>query len=214
MDSARCTDAFRPLLAGFSEDALEWADGTIFGIDAQDRLAYLNPAYFRFAEANDGEPGISTRWGLGASVMEATPPVLRAAYRERFAACRGRAGSAEPPLQHEYECSSPSHLRRFAMTLYPLGRGEEILVVNSLRVEIPHPAAGARSATLATTDYANADEIVRQCAHCRRVENLRVAFRWDWVAEWVAQPPPTTSHVLCSTCLDHYYPRPSDESRG
>ena len=64
------TPAFGELLAGFDLDALARQPDTIIGLDADLRLAFLNPAWFAFAEANGGGPAIARDWGLGRCVLD------------------------------------------------------------------------------------------------------------------------------------------------
>jgi hypothetical protein len=49
---------FRPLLADCESGALEDATGTVYGLWPDLTLAFMNPAWFRFAAENRGEPAI------------------------------------------------------------------------------------------------------------------------------------------------------------
>ena len=107
---------------------------------------------------------------------------------------------------HDYECSSDTVYRRYHQIVYPIGGREGLLVVNSLVVErLNHPdRRPARAAD--ELFYVDENGLIYQCAHCRRVKNVREGERWDWVPEWVKRCPECTSHVFCPTCFRHYYP--------
>jgi hypothetical protein len=169
------------------------------------RLAYFNPWWFRFARENGGEPSISLEWKLGRSLMDAVPDALKSFYRELYNSVFQRDPSSLHPLQHRYECSSADTFRVFVMTLYSLGEGEGILVVNSLVVETPHDPAERKNHDPDPETYVGADGLIRQCSNCRRIKNMKEPNRWDWVSDWVANPPVWTSDTICNFCLGYYY---------
>lgn len=187
-------------LQPFRLEALETHQGSVCALDAELRLRYTNPAWPAFAAAN-GEPLLTERWPLGKSILDAIPAVLLPFYQDLFErALNGLAGPE--PLGHDYECSTSELYRRFRMTLYPLPQRRGLVVVHSLLVERPHlPDPRAEP------PYAYVDEhgLLRQCCHCRRVQHLHEADRWDWVPEWVSNFPPHTSHTLCGVCFDYFY---------
>jgi hypothetical protein len=196
---------FEKTLVGFDVGELDRHRGAVFGLWPDLTLAYLNPAWFAFAAANDGDE-IPARWGLGRYVLEAVPDVLDRFYRRLYMERLEKAWIRTPyPLAHSYECSSATVYRRFAMHVYALRRGKGLLVVNSPFVESPHgadrPAANGTDAA-----YRNAEGLVLQCAHCRRVESQRLAGSWDWVPRWVDEPPKGVVAALCEVCRDYYYP--------
>lgn len=53
--------------------------------------------------------------------------------------------------------------------------------------------------------YRDPNGLISHCGHCRRVQRVRQPSQWDWVPEWVAQPPPRTSHSLCYVCYEYFY---------
>jgi len=194
---------FDRALARFDLAELEAQHGPVYGMDRELRLAYLNPAWFRFAAENGGEPVIGDSWGLGRAVMEAVPEVLRPFYDKLFGEALARARSPLQPQTLEYECSSAETYRRLAMTVYSLPAGSGLLLVNSTVIEQPHAAPEATAA--AEADYRDANRLFCQCAHCRRFRNFSVAERWDWVPAWVAHMPDPTSHSLCPPCFNYFY---------
>jgi len=56
-------EGFRDALRRYRIAELEEHAGAIYGLTPDFRLAYMNPAWFRFAEVNGGEPRISTERG-------------------------------------------------------------------------------------------------------------------------------------------------------
>lgn len=93
------TDEFIALLAPSFFDSLERAPSSAFGCWPDGRIAYLNPAYARFAEDNGGGPDFLARWGLGCSALDVVVPPLDTFFRERFSqALAGRVTS------FTYEC--------------------------------------------------------------------------------------------------------------
>lgn len=202
----RCATGFDVLLRGFSQAGIEQHHGTAFGLWLDLRLAYVNPAWASFSQLNGGEPELASHWPLGRCVLEAIPPVLEDFYRSLFQNAASSAAMGLRPPAHVYECSSPEVYRRFAMNIYRLAEGEGLLVVNSLLVERPHDRRERQICAADHVAYVHEDGCVRQCSHCRRIENVSVPNRWDWVPEWVEKSPPETSHTLCPLCLDYYYP--------
>lgn len=192
---------FQKILAGFDPEALNNIEHTNFGLWPDLTFSYFNDGWFRFSRENGGEPRISRNWPLGSSLLSAIPDVLLGFFTEGFAACL-KAGH---PWKHTYDCSSPELYRLMHQIVYPLGKSEGFLVVNSLLVELPveePPEEGTPD------DYIDRDGIIHQCACCRRIRNLVTANRWDWIPAFVASPPHNISHGLCPICLDYYYPAP------
>ncbi len=193
---------FAKLLGGYDIVGLRAHAGVIYGLWPDFRLAYLNPAWFQFALANGGEPRISRDWRLGASILDAmTSPV-----REFYAAKYRNALRTYGVWSHEYECSSDTIYRWLHQMAYPLGRGEGLLIVNSVRIERPHDPHERPARRAADAVYRDHNGLTHQCAHCRRVKNLLEVERWDWVPEWVKTAPRAATHTLCPLCFAHYYP--------
>ncbi len=201
-EGARLSPGFHAALAGLDLADLEANPNVVFGLWPDLTLAYLNPAWFRFAGENGGEPAISRDWTLGRNVMDAVAPELQPFYREFFGS-QLAGGPVVSLRQHEYECSSAEIYRRYVMTVYRLGDGAGLLVVNATSITRPQyrpprpPYEG---------DYHDPGGWVRQCAHCRCVQHRLEPDRWDWVPFWVVSPPREVSHGLCPLCLDHFYP--------
>lgn len=182
-------------------DTLERHAGAIYVIDADWRLCYMNAAWTRFAEANDGAPAIASRYTRGSSLLDAfATPALREFYAMHYTTCRdtGRL------WRHEYDCSSSGMRRLFQQLAYPLPGGH-LLIVNSRLVEAPELPA-AEAGTPSTCLYRDAHGLIHQCAHCRRVCAADDDGCWDWVPDWAREIPTSASHTFCPTCAGFYYP--------
>ncbi|MGN6545027.1 MAG: hypothetical protein ACTHK7_08250 [Aureliella sp.] len=193
-----CHPRFLPLLAEFEMDELEQAGGTIYGLWPELTLAYMNPAWFRFAEENGAPASFATQWGLGRCIVDAIAEPLRPFFIENY----GRCLEQSRPWEHIYECSSANVYREFHMSAFPLRQRQGVLVVNSLRIEKPH--SRVRYPPL-ENQYRTATGIICQCCHCRRTRRVTDASTWDWVAEWVEQSPGATSHGICPECFRFHY---------
>lgn len=201
-------DAFLAVLSTrFDRDTLDAHPASVVGLLPDMRIAWVNKAWRGFASANEGQPAIDERWGIGANYLDAVPAPLRAFY-ERLLARVPDDGAAMHPVSHAYECSSPETFRKFNMQVYGLPNRAGYVIINSLVSESPHPdsgsAAGAHPAL--ESRYRGSNGVIVQCAHCRRVRHGRESARWDWVPDWVRQMPRETSHGLCPVCANYYYP--------
>lgn len=194
--------AFAEKLKNFGITELEAMDNVVYGVNAEWRIGYLNPAWQQFARDNGGEPGISQDWNLGRSIMDAIPAGLQPFYREAYRGCL----TSGKPWHHNFECSSPTVYRRYRQTAYPLPSGAGLLIVNAVVSEHPHERLAAASIHKLSPCYADDNGIIHQCCHCRRIRHPNQSGRWDWVPTLVETPSPCTSHTLCSACLDFYYP--------
>lgn len=198
----RCDPLFAPLLRPFDPAALETHAGSILGLWPNDAIAYLNPAWYQFAYENGGEPGVSTRWDLGATMTSAISTTLLPFYVAAMGACRRR----QKPWEHSYECSSPDVFRQFRMKMYPLSPAGEVLIVHSLASERAHAESTGETRAKSADTYLNDFGLLDQCAHCRRFRHQKISNRWDWISEWVRNRPSTVSETLCQICRDYYYP--------
>jgi hypothetical protein len=194
--------AFKNLLRSHRFENLETHTGAIYGVWANFRLGYMNPAWFLFAKANGGEPSISVEWGLGRSIMDCVSGEIKALYETKFNACL----NSHTVWSHEYECSSDTIYRVYHQIVYPLGQGEGLLIVNSLVIESPHDPEQRPVRAADESIYVDENGFICQCAYCRRVKNYREAERWDWVPEWAKRCPKRTSHTFCPSCFGHYFP--------
>ncbi|HTI51119.1 MAG TPA: hypothetical protein VL475_09210 [Planctomycetaceae bacterium] len=191
-------DRFASLLSGFDLAALEADPGVIYAVDHDLRLSYINPAWFRFAAENGGEPQISREWALGRFIMDAIAEELRPFFAKHFR----RSLDEMRPWQHVYECSSATRFRKHRMNAFPLEEGQGLLLSHALVLDEP---MSRDSAEPDERRFRNPQGIIRQCAHCRRVEQQPPHAGWAWVPEWMARCPPQTSHGICPPCFGFYF---------
>ena len=163
------------------------------------KIAYLNPAWFQFAEENGVEKAFFNNY-LGKDYLDCVADPLHYFYESRLRTCL-ESGNV---WHHDYECSSARVYRRYHQACYPLIKNQGILMVNSLVTSTPH----TRQIHMPTEEaYLSSDGTINQCAHCRKVQHARDKLRWDWVPSWVTSPPPQKSQSLCEDCFSHYWPK-------
>jgi len=193
---------FPDLIQGFELATLDKDPHTIFALSPDLTFIYFNPAWFRFAADNHGEPALSRKFRLGTTFAAALPPVLHDFYIEAYT----RVVDTGKPWQHEYECSSPERFRVYHQTVYPFRNGQGLLVVNSLCEERghindyrpPHPPDAGVYRSRETG-------LITQCCNCRRTQRCGEPERWDWVPAWVARMPHKTTSGLCQLCYEYYW---------
>ncbi len=189
----------------FRLEELDRYPASVFGLGPDSRLAYFNPAWTAFADANGGQPRVASTWGLGTRYLDAIAEPLRPFY-ERLLAGAPEPGASLHPVSHQYECSSATLLRRFNMQVYSLPGGAGVVVVNSLLVEMTHDASVRPPQSADRGRYLDPRGIIVQCSHCRLVQRAADPTRWDWVPAWVEHSPSETSHSVCHLCFEYYYP--------
>lgn len=192
-------------LSPFSLATLERHGDSAYSIDPDGRVFYVNPAWDEFARDNGGSPAVRAPAVLGTDLFAAIPTPLRAFYKGLFeVAVEDGPQPARGPVRHTYECSSEALYRRFQMSVYPLDRGNGVMIVNAKVLARAHDAA-LRPAVTPADHHVDAHGMVHQCCHCRRMKNLAHPGRWDWVPAWVKRCPEGASHTICDPCFDFYY---------
>ncbi len=203
--SQRLAEGFAERLAPhFVLEQLESHPASIFGLFADGAIAYINPAWIRFARENGGfVTGPSNAW-LGQRYLDVIAEPLRPFYAQLFTLAPD-AGSGLQPVSHVYECSTPAVFRQFAMKVYGLAKGDGFVVINTLVATRPHDHPTRVPHLPDRALYESVDGIISQCAHCRLIRRAD-GSRWDWVPAWIEQIPSGTSHGVCEVCLEYYYP--------
>ena len=196
---------FESLIDAKRLEVLNRHSSSIYGLDSNLNISYLNPAWFDFAKDNGSDKFIEDKWSLGKSIFNCIPKVLEPFYTDIYETVLNEKESTLIPRQLEYECSSPQLFRSFSMHLYSLGKGG-IVVVNSLLVEQLHPSSLIEKQNIFDEDhYVDQNKIVHQCANCRRIRRLGKLEQWDWVPKLTKEPHANTSHGICPPCMQHYY---------
>lgn len=201
MDPLRhCDPDFGLLLTDFRPETLDGHGESVIGIRPEGEIAYVNPAYYRFAELNGGHD-VPTDWSLGANLYDAIRGPQRKFYEDHLAA----GLTSERPWGHIYECSSRRVVRRYHLQAYPL-RGAGLLLVHSLVVAEPPDLTREPVLSPAPENYRDRDGLIHQCYHCRRVRRQVRGDAWDWVPDWVETQLPEMSGVLCEPCFEYHFP--------
>lgn len=199
------TPEFKEIIGQSRLDSLNNHPGTVYGIDSEYRITYLNPAWFQYSKKNGGASFSEENWSLGRNILDCTPKVLEPFYKHLFESAFNDEGSALSPTSIEYECSSPAVYRNFSMHFYPVS-SVGLLIVHSVNVEAPlNLKSDFKELNLEEDQYIDDNGIVHQCANCRRIKNLQNEDRWDWIPKWVEAPALNTSHGICNPCAVHYY---------
>jgi hypothetical protein len=183
------------LAAAFDVEELLKESATVVLIEPTGVIGWMNPAWFRFARANDGLDVIE-RFDVGSCYFDGIAPPLRGFYESVIQ----NAHVTQEVFEQEYECSSPDRRRIIRMRALPL-RSSGLLLEHTVVREMP---VDADSKEAHDAVYRDERGLVLQCSNCRRVRRSDGAG-WDWVRDWVAAPPPNTTHGLCRTCLDFYW---------
>jgi len=199
------TPEFAALIGELRLKSLNSHPSSVYGIDSEFNISYLNPAWFNFAKENGNNIFNSNEWLLGRNIFDSIPDELESFYKVLFESSLKIIKSPLISEQLEYECSSPELYRRFSMHLYPM-RKDGIVVVNSLVIEESNTSSPINGLLkLNEKDYIDKDGIVHQCANCRRIHNVKNTEQWDWIPKFIDKPYPKTSHSICSPCMHHYY---------
>jgi len=183
------------LFADFPKVRLENDPAVIFALDAGLRLIYVNPAWYRFAAENGVAADELTRKYFGQSIQLVIPGALR----DFYAAVYRHVLKKRECVQHTYECSSADRYRLMHMRLLPLRGGAGILCVNSVVSEGPHTRDSSSSNDQAYLE----DGLVNMCSSCRRTRRAQTEI-WDWVPDYVDDPPFMVSYGLCPICHSYY----------
>ncbi|HTN01364.1 MAG TPA: hypothetical protein VL132_05780 [Planctomycetaceae bacterium] len=196
-DDRRGDPRFLNAMTSLQLARLEGDEGTAFALWPDLTIAYVNPAWGRFAAANDGSPAVADRWSPGASILDAISQEVRPYFASRYRQClRDRTD-----WNHDYECSSPDRYRVFRMRVFRAESVEALIVINSCRIDFQ----SVREERPPLEEwYRPASGLILQCCDCRRFRRLTAKLVWDWVPAWVRQAPSRVSHGLCESCRAFY----------
>lgn len=183
---------------GYAQGVLRDNGDLTLGLWPDLAIAYVNPAWFRFAERNGAGPEFFEQWTLGRSMLDAVPDALRPHYIAAYEQCL----QTGEPWSEDYECSSPDEFRMLRSTAYPLLHGAGLLVVHSLRIERPHDRTAVKPSR---GRFADQHGWLTQCAYCNRFAEAQRRRRWAWVPDWVREPPEPVTHGICEPCAGYYF---------
>lgn len=202
MDGMCEGDLFRA--EGFDPSSFEASANVIYALSADLRLRYCNPAWFRFARENGGEPALSRRFPLGSAIVDA----LDASVREFYLGAWRYVLDTGEVWEHVYECSSDTVFRLYHQRVYPLRETAGLLVVHSLALEMDHDPESRPVLEPVELRYRAPTGLITQCVNCRRVRRLAVSDTWDWVPDWARRSPADTTGGICPLCYGYYWCKP------
>lgn len=182
------------LLAAFRAEK-----NSVYVVSSAFEMLFFNDAYRRFSADNGGEPRVTTKFGVGASVLDAISTDVRPHFEQR---CR-EAMSTGTPWIHEFLCHGPGVYRECHQIAYPLQDGRGLAFVNSTRVE--RPTIDPVRPPIDDAPYRRGDGLILQCSNCRRTERSDTRGVWDWVPDLVERMRENTSHGICAMCFEHYW---------
>lgn len=205
---------FAPLLSAFDLDAQDEHRSTLYGLRRDLTIGYVNAEWIRYGLKNSAPRHLLAPASvLGRSILDAiTGPVRRYyhnLFRDTFRVAR--------PRTHEYECSTPDELRYLHMDILPLPFGDPtpkgLLTIHSKIHSRPIPDDyGPPTGTARPEDYLTAHGLLVSCSNCRRFRSQKDPDRWDWIPEYLNDPPAPISHGICEICLDYYHPIDDDST--
>jgi len=197
----RFHEDFSTLLNGFNLETLENDPNSIYGLSKDLALNYMNPAWFKFARENEGEPEITEKYILGTHFGDCMTGPVKDYYLEVFQSIL----QADKVWHHDYECSSPEKFRIYHQSVYPLYNRSGLIIINCLVNDQPHDANSKKSCLPIKKLYIQKTGLITQCSNCRRVQRASQPDIWDWVPAWVKRMPKNTSHSFCQVCFEFYY---------
>jgi hypothetical protein len=196
-DVAHPVDAIARGAVASSVAALDADPHVIFALSHELDLVYFNAAYLEFAAQNGGDPGALT---LGPTFLPAMTPAVQRHHEAQLLGAL-RTGT---PWHLDYACPGGGKYREFHQIAYPSRYRDGLIVVNSLKIEVPMSSqAGARPPV--EDAYRQRNGLITQCSNCRRTQRADGTAVWDWIPDWVDDMPPDTSHSICETCFGHYW---------
>lgn len=179
---------------------IEWENtsDTVAALWPDFTIAYVNPAWRRFALDNGGEPEISRNWSLGACAMDAIAASIRPYYEDRFRQCF----VTRQTWRLDYECSSADRFRIVQMRAFPTPGHEALIVIHTTRADFRcvREEGPARESC-----YRQSDGRLRQCCGCQKFQRCDGSGQWDWVRGWIRQRPADIFETLCESCEIFYF---------
>jgi hypothetical protein len=186
----------KPVGGAIPRDTLEASEDVSCQLNNDLRICYCNPAWDRFAIANNGGSALS-KFVLGSVIVDFVPPELIEFYTAAFASAR------DAIVEFDYECSSPDLYRTFKMQILPTERPKGYTVIHALKIE--ERMEGIRPALALGAKYVTDAGIITVCSHCRRSRRVDAPGQWDWVPANLKPALRNVSHGLCPICHVYFY---------
>ena len=190
-----CSESFARDLEGFSPPVELTGTTSIYCLSPDFRLAAYDDGWVSFARENGGD---LRKLGLGVSVMDTVPVILRDFYRRVYSHCL-ETGDV---WCHHYQCSSPSDFRVFEEIVIGMPERQGLVIAHQLQMQMPQPNAVEYPEEAKFVNPLT--EAIGQCAHCRRVVDPHHR-RWVLMPEWVRHRPGNIQDDLCPACYVSTY---------
>jgi len=169
--------------------------GVRYRINERDEITFVDGAWDRFAEANDGAELVGSEV-LGRVLWDfISDPVTRQLYQQIVA--RIRQGHQ---MQFNLRCDSPACKRHLEMMIHATGTDIIEFTTQSLEVEDRPPMA------LLARGTPRSSELVRMCAWCNRIDLGSDAWAEVEVAVerlklFEVERMPQLTHGICAACF-------------
>lgn len=168
-----------------------------YAIDGEDRIAFVDEGWCRFAAANDGV-GLNRSTILGQSLWDhVTDATTARLYRQIVS--RVRQGSR---ARFTLRCDGPAFRQLLEMTISPVGHDSVRFEARRVSVEDREPVA------LLARDTLRSDDLLRSCGWCNRIDVGVDAADWVEVEEAMGRlrlfeldRMPQLTHGICEACF-------------
>lgn len=197
----RYTKDFLTTLKGFDFNTLENSKHSICGLSKDLNLTYFNPRWFQFLMENSIDKSDFNKFPVGTPIIEALSGDIKDFYIQNYK----KVLATGEIWHHDYECSSSTEFRQFHQSVYPLKNGEGLIVIHSLKVNLPMDQTNRKPHAAIAKNYLQSTGFITQCSNCRKFQRLDNQEIWDWIPEWVESMPENVSHSICPTCYDYYW---------
>jgi hypothetical protein len=192
---------FPDSLKGIDFNTIEESKHTIYVIDRELKIIYVNEAWVNFAIDNQGKEYLNN-FVLGTSVLDAiSGDAVKLYYQNNYR----NVLQTGKMWNQEYECSSPEEYRIFRQSTLSLKDGKGLCIINALAVHLPMHEKRKVESLLIEKEYRQASGFITQCSNCRQVQRVDKPDVWDWLPQWVEKVPKNMSHSFCAHCYDYHW---------
>lgn len=189
--------------------ALEQESSICFVLDEQFTILHTNAAWTPSALRDHAAP-INAHDLIGKPYLSHVEGPLSGTLEVRMRALTSPNHTARVATVVESECNTPQLFRRLSTHVMPVALTEEetgphgVVVLQALRVVGPLQERYEFSDDSPELWRAG-ERFFKQCSCCRRGFDAR---RHEWRANpaIMVRSPPNTSHAICDSCLEIYYP--------
>jgi hypothetical protein len=177
-----------------------------FVVDAALDIQHTNQAWVRSA-LRDGAIPLAPSGLVGRNYLDFVVGPLHELLSRKLHTALAPSTSAAGLLITS-ECNTPLYFQTLTTHVLPLrtagASAEGLVLLHSLHINCLLSEREELFEEPFDT-WRNAAGLLVQCGCCRRVRDARDDC-WKMHARLVAEPAPNTSHGLCATCLEAYYP--------